>query len=267
MKLFSLFHDPDNLFVPLLSNFAIPAELNGSVVAVSPATTKKSKDLIEKLGFKTIKGGFYGTARLNILKHVLSKRDNDHFIICDFDKLIHWLNTNPNEFLKILKGKPMFDITFIARSARALSTYPETWVQTEQIATRVLTKIIKQNVDFMNGPCILSHEAAEIISKSAAETGVGSCVEFCLLAFQAGLSIGNLEVDGLTWEDPERYSLLIKKAKSFEDWKYDTYHSLYEWRKRVEFLHKQVDVMIRLTEEPINPKYPAVHNITFENSN
>jgi hypothetical protein len=178
--------------------------------------------------------------------------------------MLHWLKNKPHEFSSIINIKPKADLTVIARSARALSTYPETWQQTEAIAMRILTKITKRHLDFMNGPSILSPDAAKVISQNGIEKGVGSCVEFCMLVNQAGLSLENLEVDGLTWEDPDRYIKLIKQADTFDDWKYDTYHSLYEWRKRVDFLNKQVEVMIRLSEEPINPKYPVVHNKTLE---
>jgi hypothetical protein len=264
MLLLSYLHDPDDLFVPLLSELTIPDELKGSIVAISPTTTSKVRGIVERLGFEIIEGGAYGTARHNCLKYALVKSKEQFLFVCDFDKLLHWLKMNPLELITMLKNTPKYDMTIIARSSRALATYPETWVQTEHIATRILAKIIKQNVDFMNGPCVLSLQAAQNIAKNARETGMGSCVEFCLLTYQKGLSIGNYEVDSLTWEDPERYSTLIKSAPSFEDWKYDTYHSLYEWRKRVSFLHTQVEVMIRLAEEPVNPKFPSVHNKFFE---
>jgi hypothetical protein len=264
MLLLSYLHDPDDLFIPLLSRIIIPDELKGSIVAVSPDTTEEVKKRVIELGFEVIEGGLYGQARINCLKYAINNKNNDFFFVCDFDKLLHWLENNPSELISILEDKPTYDMTIIARSSRALSTYPETWVQTEQIATKILAKIIKQNVDFMNGPSILSSKAAENIANNAVETGVGSCVEFCLLTYQKGFSIGNYEVDSLSWEDPDRYTILIKDARSFEDWKYDTYHSLYEWRKRVSFLHTQVEVMIRLVEEPVNPKFPSVQNRFFE---
>jgi hypothetical protein len=49
----------------------------------------------------------------------------------------------------------------------------------------------------------------------------------------------------------------IQESGNFEVWKEKTFDSLYEWRKRIEFLHRQVEVMIRLTREPINPKFPS----------
>ena len=264
MLLVSYLHDPDDLFLPLLSKLELPEELKGSVVAISPTTTDTVRDTVKALGFEVIEGGLYGTARLNCLKYALDSSNDQFFFICDFDKLLHWMRTNPGELTAMINATPKYDMTMIARSTRALATYPETWVQTEQIAMRIMAKIIKQNVDFMNGPCILSVPAAKNILAGAVETGVGSCTEFCLLTYQKGLSIGNYEVDSLTWEDPDRYDSLIKDAQSFDDWKYDTYHSLYEWRKRVSFLHTQVEVMIRLVEEPVNPKFPSVHNRFFE---
>jgi hypothetical protein len=264
MLLLSYIHDPDDLFLPLLTNLSVPEMVKGSVVAVSPTTTLKVVNTLKGLGFEIIEGGLYGVARIKCLKHALAKRKDGFFFICDFDKLLHWILIDPAELTKLTQEIPKYDMTVIARSSKALATYPETWARTEHIATRILAKIIKQNVDFMNGPCILSYAAADNIIVKAKETGVGSCAEFCLLTFQAGLTIGNLEVDSLTWEDPERYEALIKKFSSFEDWKYDTYHSLYEWRKRVSFLHTQVEVMIRLSEEPDNPKFPSVHNRFFE---
>lgn len=266
MKLLSYLHDPDNLYVPLLENADIPQEIEGTVVAVSEETTDRVISMVDNLGFKIVKGGSYGTARLNSLKSSLNggTDEDEFFFVCDFDKLLHWLEKDREELLKVLNSTPKNDVTVVGRSIRALSTYPETWVETEDIAIRVLAKIIKKKVDFMNGPVILSRQAAQIIADNGIETEVGSCVEFCLLPFQAGMTINSIEIDGLTWEDPDRYTKLIEEFDSFDDWKYDTYHSLYEWRKRVDFLNKQVKTMIRLTEEPVNPKFPIVHNKTYE---
>ncbi len=266
MKLLTYLHDPDDLYIPLLTNLVIPEELKDSIIAISPTTTDKVRKLVNTLSLKEIEGGTYGTARINLLnEHIKSKEAGDAFV-CDFDKVIHWLNTNKSEFLQTFKQHYTVDLTIVGRSVKATATYPHSWIDTESIATRILAKIIRQNLDFMNGPSILSNKAANIFAKNANETGVGSCVEFCLLAHTNNLSINTIEVDGLTWEDPDRYKEMIQQALTYEDWKYDVYDSLYEWRKRVEFLNKQVEVMIRYSEEPTNPKYPLVHNKTIEST-
>jgi len=265
MKLLTYIHDPDDLYIPLIKNTKFPKLIDkNTVIAISKTTTKNVKNLIPKLGFTQIEGGKYGTARINLLKYANSNKLKGPFLLCDFDKLIHWINTNKEEFIETFKYEPKADLTVIARSARALSTYPETWTSTEEIATRVLAKIIRKKVDFMNGPLILNEKASKIIAKNAKNTGVGSCAEFCLITNNANLLIDNLEVDGLTWEDPDRYTTMIKASKNYEDWKYNTYHSLYEWRKRILFLENQIKSMIELSNEPINPKYPIVHNKTIE---
>lgn len=266
MEFVSYIHDPDNLYIPLLEKTEIPEKLKGSLVAVSEKTTQEVKDKITQLGFKSVKGGLYGEARKNVLKAWVEQGSANNVMVCDFDKMLHWLQTEPEEFLNLLESSPEKDVTIIARSSKALSTYPDTWVKTEKIASRVLSKLIKQNVDMMNGPYILNKEAAKTIAQDCTETGVGSCTEWVLLSYQAGYSIGNIEVDGLTWEDPDRYITLIEKSSNYDIWKYDTYDSLYEWRKRISFLNTQLHVMIRLSEEPINPKYPVVQNQTFEKS-
>ncbi len=265
MRILTYLHDPDNLYIPLIKSASFPKELEDTIIAVSPSTTPEVRDCVEKLGYTIIEGGTYGVARLNLLKYSVKNLNEKHLFVCDFDKMLHWLITEPDELIILIKQEPKNDLTVIARSSRARATYPETWTKTENIASRILAKNIKKHVDFMNGPVILNEKAAKLIVEKGKETGVGSCVEFCILAAQAKLNIENKEVDGLTWEDPDRYKQMISQSKSYDDWKYDTYHSLYEWRKRVDFLYKQVEVMIRLLEEPINPKYPSVHNKTLEN--
>ncbi|MFC1722262.1 hypothetical protein ACFL0C_01290 [Patescibacteria group bacterium] len=264
MQFLSYLHDPDNLYLPLLDNTIIPNELIGTTVAVSGNTTTEVKTKVKEMGFNVIEGGLYGIARIKLLKYALENLKDEFYFVCDFDKFLHWVQTNREELESILDKVPTYDLTIIARSDRAISTYPETWTKTERIASRILAKITNQYLDFMNGPSILSNTAANLVVENAQEKGVGSCVEFCVISHQAGLTIGAWKVDGLTWEDPDRYKKLIDSSKSYDDWKYDTFHSLYEWRKRVDFLHAQVKVMIRLTEEPINPKYPAVQNKTFQ---
>ncbi len=264
MQFLSYFHDPDDLFLPILNDITIPQQLVGSVIAITPETTFQIYELVRKLGFKTIEGGPYGFGRLSALKESLKDSLSQYFMVCDFDKMLHWIKTKPEEFIKTLELEPKNDVTVISRSPIALETYPKAWIETEQIASKILDKVIGQYVDIMNGPYILNRNAAEFIAAHSIETGVGSCTEWCLLAKQANLSIDNLPVNGLTWEDPDRYTHLINTYNSFDEWKEKTFDSLYEWRKRVEFLHKQVQVMIRLNEEPINPKYPVVKNKTFK---
>lgn len=264
MKFASYFHDPDNLFVPLLEKADIPDVLKEIPLPVSPETTLQSYELIKKHGFRVVEGGHYGYAKVKALKESLANNGSDYFMICDFDKMLHWLETDREELLQTLNTIPENDITAVARSAKALETYPLAWVETEMIVTRIIGKTLGKNVDVMNGPYILSRKAAEIIAEEAKETGVGACTEWALIGHKHGLSIGNLEVNGLTWEDPDRYQEAIDSAENFDAWKDKAFDSLYEWRKRVEFLHKQVSVMIRLNEEPVNPKYPFVHNKTFK---
>src|SRR3990172_6688360 len=264
MRFLSYFHDPDDLFYKILTETPIPAELKGSIVAVTPETTIKIYELVRNLGFRIVEGGPYGYGRIVSLKESIKDSNSEYFFVCDFDKMLHWLRTDPEEFKRILESKPRSDLTVISRSPKALETYPKAWTETEHIASKILEKIIGKYVDLMNGPYILNRKAAEIITANSVETGVGSCAEWCILASQARLNIGVINVDGLTWEDPDRYTSSISKYPNFEEWKDITFDSLYEWRKRVEFLHKQVEVMIRLNEEPVNPKYPDVKNKVLE---
>lgn len=267
MKFLSHFHDPDNLFVPILTELKneIPSELNKAVVALTPESTVQIYELLKEMGFKIIDGGPYGVGRMAALKQSLKDSDDDHFFVCDFDKLLHWLKTNREEFLKIMHSSPTHDMLVIARSPKIVNTYPQSWLETEMIATKIIGKILHKNVDLLNGPYVINRKTAEIIAEQGKEIGVGACAEWCLLAHLNHLTIENFEVEGLTWEDPDRFMEQIKASPNFEEWKKKNYDSLYEWRKRVEFLETQVKVMIRLTSEPINPKFPVVKKQIFSN--
>ncbi len=266
MKFFSHFHDPDDLFVSILERNLnnIPDEVKGSVIAVTSQTTLKVYDLLKKMGFVLIEGGPYGYGRVAALKESLKDTAEDIFFVCDFDKFLHWIETDKNEFVSMFHRDYKYDLSVVARGEGARETYPQSWLETEYIVTKIIGKILGKNVDLMNGPFIAKRTLAELIASSAKETGVGACAEWCLIAHLNGFTLGNVSVEGLTWEDPDRYSELIKKSASFSDWKENTFDSLYEWRKRVEFLHKQVEVMIRYTKEPINPKFPAVSSEKFK---
>lgn len=267
MKFFSHFHDPDDLFVEILerNRSNIPEEVVGAVVAVTPQTTIKIYELLKSMGFLLIEGGPYGYGRTAALRETLKRSPAEQdFFVCDFDKFLHWIESDKQEFTSLFHRTFKYDLNIIARSESARETYPQSWLETEYIVTKIIGKILGKNVDLMNGPFIANRATAQAISEHAKETGVGACAEWCLIAHLNGFSVGNLSVDGLTWEDPDRYSHLIKQAASFNDWKDSTFDSLYEWRKRVEFLHKQVEVMIRYTSEPKNPKFPVVKNESFK---
>lgn len=266
MKFFSHFHDPDNLFIPILERNKqnIPDDVKGSVIAVTPQTTLSVYNLLKDMGFRLIEGGPYGFGRNSALKESLKDTNETTFFVCDFDKFLHWIETDNNEFVNLFSRDFKYDLNIVARSESARETYPQSWLETEYIVTKIIGKILGKNVDLMNGPFIAKRGVAEQIALNAKETGVGACAEWCLIAHLGGYSLGNISVEGLTWEDPDRYTELIKKSPSFSDWKENTFDSLYEWRKRVEFLHKQVEVMINYTKEPKNPKFPAVSSESFK---
>ncbi len=259
MRFLSHFHDPDDLFVPILERCVgkIPEEIVGSTIAVTPETTIKVYELLKKLNFKIIEGGPYGVGRMAALKSSLKDANETLFFVCDFDKMLHWIENDIDEFKSIFKLLPENDLTAIARGEKAILTYPTSWVETEFIVTRVVGKILGKEIDLMNGPYIVNRRAGETIAEFAKETGVGACAEWCLISHLHNLSVGNHFVNGLTWEDPDRYQKQIQETGNLDVWKEKTFDSLYEWRKRIEFLHRQVEVMIRLTNEPINPKFPA----------
>ncbi len=247
MKVVCTLHDPESRFLPMAERFRddLGRFLDGAIVSHTKETSKDLISLLEGLGTEPILGGKWGEARKIGIAEAL-KSGEKRFFYVDFDKILHWLDFARDEFISLLNYQLDKDFLILGRGKKVFETYPCSWQKTESIINNLVSQKFGFQVDVMASACILNRKVGEMIARESKEKEWGSCAEWPLLAYNAGLKIGYLEVAGLTWEDPDRFSEEIQKVGNLELWKEENYDSINEWEKRVTILGQHLAVMRRL---------------------
>lgn len=235
--LISTIHDPDGSLGKIArGNLKDLSVIKGLTIAATPATTAKTiKILKENLRAKVVTGGLVGQSRLSTLSAAPAKAR--YYLYVDFDKLLHWLMTDPDEFKTVKTGVYTADYIVLNRSPRAMKTYPKSWLANELPSNKYYSRLLGiTNFDIHSGQLILSRKAADIILSNAKELGSGVFGEWAILCFKYGLSLTVCEVEGISWEDPDRLRLSYSgEQNEFPKWLKAKYDSPEEWAKRKEF--------------------------------
>lgn len=241
-------HDSEGRFVPLVKEAEdfLVKYFQLMVIGYTEATSIKTISYLDSLGFDSFSSGTFGEARIKALKRAMRK-DDEHFFVCDFDKILHWIRIEPDELVRVLLRRYFKDITSIGRSEEIFRTYPDSWYMPETSINGIVSKIVGKKMDVLTAVFVMRRKAAEVIVESAKEKGWGSCVEWLLLCNKAGLSIGNWNAKGLSWEDPERFKSEMKRAGGLKKWKEENYNSIDEWEKRLTSALEQIEVIKRLS--------------------
>lgn len=231
----STIHDPTGSLGVLLSRFnGNLSKIQELTIAATPQTKIETiSKLREKLSAKIVKGGLFGTSRINALKGAYT--DNAiSYIYIDFDKLLHWLEVNPTELYSLMKATFENDYTQLKRSKSALKTYPRSWLDNELPSNDFCSKLLNlDNFDIHSGQFVLSSKAAKTILNEAKEPGSKTFAEWLMIIHRHKLKIASLEVDGISWEDPDRLKIDYQgNFSKFSDWVSDKYNSPEEWLKR-----------------------------------
>ena len=167
------------------------------------------KDVVEQLGelsqVKIIVTKDWSSGRFTALERALEK-SCDYIQYADFDRLIRWVETRPDEWLRILEVIQSADCLIIGRSLDAYRTHPEALVQTEKISNSVVSNLLGQNVDVSAGSKGFSRKAAEyIIANCVPGHALGTDAEWPLMLKRAGYQVDYIAVDGLDWESADRF--------------------------------------------------------------
>ncbi|MBN1262770.1 MAG: hypothetical protein JW991_00250 [Candidatus Pacebacteria bacterium] len=219
---------------------------SGSVIAYTDQTNQKLIMLLKKFGSFPLKTGLWGESRMAALKQAL-KSEKDWFFLIDFDKLLHWLKTESQELLSLLKKTPLADCLVLGREEKVMATYPQSWIKTESIINHLAGQIIGFQIDITTATQIINRRAARIITRKSVEKSWGACVEFPFLVFQSGLKIAYQPARGMTWEDPDRFEEEIKKTGGLNKWQKEKYDTQEEWGKRLKNLSLLWETVERLS--------------------
>jgi hypothetical protein len=124
----------------------------------------------------------------------------------DFDRLLRWVETRPEEWRQTIALLEQADFTIIGRTPQAYASHPQALVQTEAISNRVVSQLLARPVDASAGGRGFSHQAAAFaLENSRPVRALGTDAEWPILLQRAGFAIEYRTVDGLDWEIPDQY--------------------------------------------------------------
>lgn len=166
-------------------------------------------------------------------KALESSADFVHYV--DFDRLLHWVETRPNEWREIVAKIPTTDCLIVGRTERAYQTHPQALVQTEAISNAVVSHLLGRKMDVSAGSKAFSRRAAEyLMEHSVPGRALGTDSEWTLLLHHAGFRIDYVQVEGLEWESADHFSEAvadeIAQKRAAEAYDADPKH----WAHRVE---------------------------------
>lgn len=158
-----------------------------------------------------------------------------HVHYADLDRLIRWVERNPDEWRMVVQRLQKTDFLIISRTGQAYQTHPQSLIQTEAISNLIMSHWLDQNTDVSAGSKGFSRQAVEFIVKNSRNfrSVYSTDAEWPLLLKRGGFAIESIFVDGLDWETADRY---LDQAADFDTqrWLAEIYDSAPEnWALRV----------------------------------
>ncbi len=160
---------------------------------------------------------------------------SDFIHYCDFDRLLHWVGTLPNEWREIVARIPTTECLIVGRTERAYRTHPQALLQTEAISNAVVSHFLGRRMDVSAGSKAFSRRAVEyLMAHSSPGRALGIDSEWTLLMHRGGFRVDYVEVDGLEWESADHFldevADEVAQRRAAEAYDADPKH----WARRVE---------------------------------
>lgn len=168
----------------------------------------------------------------------------------DGDRLLHWIETRPEEWRSVVAEITQTDCLIIGRNKWAFSTHPQAMQQTETIINDVASHLLGQPVDLGGGSRGLSVAAAEALLAHATPGGYGDA-EWPILLRRLGFRVAYRSVHGLDWETPDHYQHRVADSERQRQVAADYDSRADRWAARVRTAHEIVDEALRAATRPL----------------
>jgi hypothetical protein len=130
----------------------------------------------------------------------------DHIHYADFDRLLRWVETRPDEWRQTVRVVVLSDCLVIGRTERAWDSHPRALRETEAISNRVFSHLLGKTLDLSAGSKGFSRVAAQVlVENSRPDRPMGADSEWIVLLHRSGFAVDAIQVDGLDWESADRY--------------------------------------------------------------
>ena len=147
-----------------------------------------------------------GLHRRRSLEIALDNHPAERLLYVDPDHIMRWLERMPDELENLLALVGAWDCLIIGRTPTAFAAAPARLRETEVLVNQVYALMRGRRWDLMMAARGFSRAAAEHIVRACREDTIGNDVAWPLLTEQAGMSLGYVEADGLTYETNRVYA-------------------------------------------------------------
>ena len=243
----STLHDPENRLSQFIreSHQALKHLFKSTIVVTTPNTHSNTLSLLGALDFEVYRGGETVLSTYRTALKLSITANPEHILYCDFDRILHWAKTYPNELKNTSNAYLDHDFLLIGRTPRAFKTHAETQTMTEDIANQIASKILgfKETRDIISACWRLTPRSAEKLLQLPNNNTYGFYCEWPITAWREAENPVYLEVEGLEWETPDRYRPEIHE-KGYKQW-LQSFQTPREWQKRVEMLRDFIESTLK----------------------
>ena len=147
-----------------------------------------------------------GLHRRRCLEIALDHFPQQRILYADPDHILRWVERRPEELDAVLELAGCWDCLIVGRSPDAFAAAPARLKETEAIVNRVYALMTGRSWDIMMAARGFSRRGAELIVGTSREDTIGNDTAWPLAIEAAGLSLGYVEADGLTYETNTVYA-------------------------------------------------------------
>ncbi len=172
----------------------------------------------------------------------------DHFMYVDFDRVLHWSASYPDELramAAILKGA---DFTLLGRTPRAFNTHPACQRLTEGPVNALAQYLFPKHppIDLFGASWGLSRAAANILISAKLDDDSSFYAAWPALLWRASVASDYVATEGLEWETPDFFAHDVERM-GLTGW-LATFESAEQWQQRVTMAAEWVRVLLAIAE-------------------
>ncbi|HSB67602.1 MAG TPA: hypothetical protein VLD65_13575, partial [Anaerolineales bacterium] len=132
----------------------------------------------------------------------------DYIHYVDMDRLLHWVETRPEEWQQIVELIPEADCSIFGRTEAATRTHPQALITTEMLSNRVVSHFLDTEMDVSAGSKAFCRAAAQyLVAHGSSDNSIGTDAEWPILLKKAGFHLQYILVDGLDYESADQFML------------------------------------------------------------
>jgi hypothetical protein len=231
-------------------------------VSLPPDADRGLEKALRSAGVQAVRTVDWAAGRYAALQAAQSSSSNCiHYN--DFDRLLRWVETRPQEWRQTLASLDQADCTILGRTPVAYASHPQALVQTEAISNRVVSQLLDRPVDASAGGRGFSSRAtAFALANSRPVRALGTDAEWPVLLRRAGFTIDYRTVDGLDWEIPDQFQSRAAGPERQEEFARAYDADLANWAKRMEVALEIIRAGLEAAERPL--VFPAALLRPFE---